>query len=201
MFLIVLCLQLCVILECAILRGYLYVVKLKWYYKLYYFTAKSVKKCHFGDTECIKNSANELIRHYPKGIPAIGLKPLDVVPVKDVVLVNDSQVGVAWYYFQLIDQINYGFENTTITEINGFDEDPTSTKIVVKGVIPRIIYKGNYNAKGRMLWMVDINSSGESESEFLNFFFEFTLKVLTEYRNNKRYLKIYQLVPNIGVDR
>ncbi|KAM8706102.1 hypothetical protein ACLKA7_010396 [Drosophila subpalustris] len=181
-FIILLCLQFCVILECAIFP-------------------KGVKKCHFGDTECIKNSANELIRNYPQGIPAIGLKPLDVVPVKDVVLVNDSQVGVTWYFFQLVDQINYGFENTTITEINGFDKDPTSTQIVVKGVIPRVIYKGNYNAKGRMLWMVDINSTGKSESEFLNFFFEITLKVLTEYRNNKRYLKIYQLVPNIGLDR
>lgn len=151
--------------------------------------------------KCIKNSANELIRHFPKGIPAVGLKPLDAVHVKDTELVNDLQVGAAWYYFQLINQINYGFENTTITEINGFDEDPASSKIEVKGQIPRLIYKGNYNAKGRMLWMVDINASGESESEFLNFSFDFTLKVQTEYRNNKRYLKIYQLVPNVRVDR
>ncbi|KAH8310720.1 hypothetical protein KR044_002751, partial [Drosophila immigrans] len=160
-----------------------------------------VKKCHFGDTKCIKESANNLIRRFPKGIPSVGLKPLDVVHVKDTVLVNDPQVGNAWYYFELVNQINYGFENATITEVSGFDEDPTSSKIEIKGIIPRLVYKGNYVAKGRMLWMVDINATGDSESEFMNFFFEFSLKVQTEYRNNKRYLKIYQLVPNVGLDR
>ncbi|XP_034114477.1 uncharacterized protein LOC117574680 [Drosophila albomicans] len=176
-------LQLCVGLECVI------------------ELPNAVKKCHFGDTKCIKETANNLIRRYPKGISSIGLKPLDVVHVKDTVLVNDPPVGNAWYHFELVNQINYGFENVTITEVHGFDEDPTSSKIEIKGIIPRLVYKGNYIAKGRMLWMVNINSTGDSESEFFNFFFEFSLKVQTEYRNNKRYLKIYQLVPNVGLDR
>lgn len=126
---------------------------------------------------------------------------MDVVHVKDTVLINDQQQGVLWYFFELFNQINYGFENTTITDIKGFDEDPTSSKIIVKGQIPRLIYKGFYNAMGRLLWMVQINTTGESESEFLNFRFDFTLKVQTEYRSGKRYLKIYQLVPNVYVDR
>ncbi|XP_030562283.1 uncharacterized protein LOC115763728 [Drosophila novamexicana] len=162
---------------------------------------KNIKKCHFGDTTCIRDTANALIRSFPKGIPSVGFKPIDVVDVKDTVLINDRQVGVTWYFFELLNQINYGFENTTITEIRGFDEDPSLTKIEVKGHLPRLIYRGTYNARGRLLWLININSSGVSESEFLNFHFDFTLKVQTEYRNNKRYLKIYQLVPNISVDR
>ncbi|XP_017874151.1 PREDICTED: circadian clock-controlled protein-like [Drosophila arizonae] len=160
-----------------------------------------IKKCRFGNTTCIRDTANALIRNFPKGIPSVGLKPLDVVHVKDTVLINDRQEGVLWYFFQLLNQINYGFENTTIIDIKGFDEDPTSSKIIIKGQIPRLIYKGIYKAMGRLLWMVQINSTGESESEFLNFRFDFTLKVQTEYRNGKRYLKIYQLVPNVYVDR
>ncbi|XP_034662604.1 protein takeout-like isoform X2 [Drosophila subobscura] len=141
-----------------------------------------VQKCHYGDGKCLAESANALIRNYPKGIPEINLKPFDVVNVKDWVLVNDSQ-------------------NTTITEIKGFDRDPTKSKIEIHGKIPRLVYKGKYQAKGRMLWMVDINSQGDSNSDFLNFRFDLTLKVRTEYRNNKRYMKIYELVPNIRLDR
>ncbi|BFF90327.1 protein takeout-like [Drosophila madeirensis] len=161
----------------------------------------TVQKCHYGDGKCLAESANALIRNYPKGIPEINLKPFDVVTVKDWLLVNDSQVGGAWYYFLLYNQINLGFENTTITEIKGFDRDPTKSKIEIHGKIPRLVYKGKYQAKGRMLWFVDINSQGDSNSDFLNFRFDLTLKVRTEYRNNKRYMKIYELVPNIRLDR
>ncbi|EDW84803.1 uncharacterized protein Dwil_GK14312 [Drosophila willistoni] len=162
---------------------------------------KGVSKCHYGDGQCLKDTANALIQNYRKGIPEIYLKTFDVVNVRDWVLVNDSQVGVAWYYFELFNQTNYGFENTTITEIKGFDKDPTLSKIEISGTIPKLIYKGQYNAKGRMLWMVNIESSGNSVSDFLNFQFHLTLKVRTEYRNNKRYMKIYELVPSITLDR
>ncbi|KAH8265364.1 hypothetical protein KR038_005256 [Drosophila bunnanda] len=160
-----------------------------------------LKKCKYGDGKCLTASANDLLRKYPKGIPELNIKPFDVLPVRDWLLVNDSQVGGAWYFFHLINQVNYGFENTTITEIRGFDRDPTSTKIEIHGKIPRLVYKGEYLAKGRMLWFVDINSQGASDSDFLNFRFDITLKVRIEYRNNKRYLKIYELVPNIRLDR
>ncbi|KAH8384160.1 hypothetical protein KR009_012324 [Drosophila setifemur] len=160
-----------------------------------------VKKCHYGDGKCLVESANALLKNFPKGIPEINLRPIDVVPVKDWLLVNDSRVGGAWYNFELLNQLNYGFENTTITEIRGFDRDPTSSKIEIHGTIPRLVYKGDYQAKGRMLWFVEINSHGTSNSDFLNFKFDITLKVRTEYRNNKRYIKIYELVPNIRLDR
>ncbi|EDW96211.1 protein takeout [Drosophila yakuba] len=160
-----------------------------------------VRKCHFGDGKCLVESANALLRDFPKGIPEVNLNPFNVLPVRNWLLVNDTQVGGAWYYFNLINQINYGFENTTITEIRGFDKDPTATKIEIHGKIPRLVYKGDYVAKGRMLWFVDIHSQGTSESDFLNFRFVLSLKVRVEYRNNKRYLKIYELVPNIRLDR
>ncbi|XP_017102887.2 protein takeout-like [Drosophila bipectinata] len=161
----------------------------------------NIKKCHYGDGKCLMESANALLKNYPKGIPELNLKPFDVLPVKDWLLVNDSQVGGAWYSFELLNQINLGFENTTITQIRGFDRDPTSTKIEIHGKIPRLTYKGDYKAKGRMLWFVEINSTGTSSSDFLNFEFDLTLKVRTEYRNNKRYIRIYELVPNIRLER
>ncbi|XP_030374786.1 circadian clock-controlled protein-like [Scaptodrosophila lebanonensis] len=161
----------------------------------------SIKKCRFGDTICIADTMNYVIRNFPKGIPEIGLKPLDAVSVKDVLLVDDAQVGVAWFQFKLIDQINYGFENTTITQIKGFDQDPTSSSMEIYGTIPSLTYKGQYIARGRMLWLVDVNATGESESDFQNFRFSLKLKVIPEYRYNKTYIKIYELVPDINIDR
>ncbi|XP_039150964.1 uncharacterized protein LOC6727250 isoform X3 [Drosophila simulans] len=77
---------------------------------------KEIKKCHFGDSKCIVNSMNAIIKKYPKGIPAIGLKPIDVVDIKDSKFWNDAMVGAFWLNFDLFNQVNYGFENTTITK-------------------------------------------------------------------------------------
>ncbi|XP_043654197.1 uncharacterized protein LOC122620675 isoform X1 [Drosophila teissieri] len=161
---------------------------------------KEIKRCHFGDSKCIVNSMNAVIKYFPKGIPAIGLKPIDVVDIRNSKFWNDEMVGAFWLRFDLFNQVNYGFENTTITKVSGFDENPTSSLIEIHGRIPSLIHKGDYFSTGRV-WLVQMNSTGESLSDFQNFRFVLKLKVIMEYRNNKRYLKIYDLTPFVTMDR
>ncbi|XP_052834999.1 circadian clock-controlled protein daywake-like isoform X1 [Drosophila gunungcola] len=161
---------------------------------------KEIKKCRFGESQCIVDSMNVLIKKFPRGIPALGLKPIDVVDIRNSKFWNDEKVGAFWLQFDLFDQVNYGFENTTITKVNGFDENPTSSLIEIHGRIPSLIHKGNYLSQGRV-WIVELNSTGESFSDFQNFRFVLKLKVIMEYRNNKRYLKIYKLTPFVNMDR
>ncbi|KAH8384158.1 hypothetical protein KR009_012326, partial [Drosophila setifemur] len=163
-------------------------------------SAKEIPKCHFGDSECIVKSMNALIKKYPRGIPELGLKPIDVVDIRDSKFWNDERVGAFWLIFDLFNQVNYGFENTTITKVSGFDENPTSSLIEIHGRIPSLIHKGSYVSQGR-LWIVELNSTGESFSDFQNFRFVLKLKVFMEYRNNKRYLKIYDLNPFVNMKR
>ncbi|XP_068158042.1 uncharacterized protein [Drosophila tropicalis] len=100
----------------------------------------------------------------------------------------------------MYDQVNYGFENTTITKLIGFGKDPTTEYMEIHGNIPSLIHKGKYLANGQIL-LVHLNATGESTSDFQNFHFILKLKVRMEYRNNKRYLKIYELVPRVSLDR
>ncbi|TDG46956.1 hypothetical protein AWZ03_006660 [Drosophila navojoa] len=160
----------------------------------------NIKKCRFGDSKCIVGSMNAVIRQYSRGLSAIGMRPIDVVGIEDSNVWNNAQIGGAWFQFKLFNQANYGFENTTVKRIRGFGKDPTATIMEIHGQIPSLIHKGNYVAKGRV-WMVALNATGSSTSDFQNLRFILKLKVIPEYRNNKRYLKIYELVPVVNISR
>lgn len=143
---------------------------------------------------------NAVIRRYSRGLSAIGMNPIDVVNIKDSNVWNNAQIGGVWFQFKLSNQVNYGFENTTVKRIKGFGKDPTASTMEIHGQIPSLIHKGNYVANGRV-WMIALNATGESTSDFQNLRFILKLKVIPEYRNNKRYLKIYELVPIVNISR
>uniref|UniRef100_A0A6P4F905 Protein takeout-like n=1 Tax=Drosophila rhopaloa TaxID=1041015 RepID=A0A6P4F905_DRORH len=162
--------------------------------------SKLIKRCHYGDSKCIIQSMNQVIKSFPKGIPVLGTKPIDIVDKADFKIWNNVDIGPVWLKFRMFDQLNYGFENTTITEVKGFDRDPTSTSLEIHGKIPSLVHKGKYVVNGKLLLM-EANSKGESVSDLQNFKFFLKLKVTIEYRNNKRYLKVYELVPRLKLDR
>ncbi|XP_022209950.1 circadian clock-controlled protein daywake-like [Drosophila obscura] len=169
-------------------------------YRCQALNISDIQRCRFGDSDCIIASMNSIIRRYPKGIPALGLKPIDVVDILDSQIWNNDQRGAVWFNFKMFDQVNYGFENTTITKVGGFDKNPTTSHIEIFGEIPSLIHKGRYTAAGKLL-LIKINTTGEFISDFQNFKFSLKLKVLLEYRNNKRYLKMYELAPRVSLDR
>lgn len=143
---------------------------------------------------------NAVIRQYSHGLSAIGMKPINVVNIEDSNVWNNAQIGSVWLQFKQLNQTIYGFENTTVKRIKGFGKDPTATIMEIHGQIPSLIHKGNYVANGRV-WMVALNATGSSTSDFQNLRFILKLKVIPEYRNNKRYLKIYELVPVVNISR
>ncbi|XP_034105945.1 circadian clock-controlled protein daywake-like [Drosophila albomicans] len=160
---------------------------------------EEVQKCHFGDEKCLVDSMNYVIKHYRKGIPEIGVKPIDVVDIADLNLVGHA-ITSTWININLTNQINYGFENTTITSVQGFNKDPTATHLNISGHIPVLIHKGFFKAVGQ-IYLVKANLSGISLSEFQNLKFTLKLKSIIEFRNNKRYLKIYELTPIVKISR
>ncbi|KAH8307121.1 hypothetical protein KR044_005169, partial [Drosophila immigrans] len=164
------------------------------------FAAEDIKKCHFGAQKCIIESMNYAIKHYSKGIPQIGLKPIDVVDIGDLNLVKANEAGGLWLVVNLTNQINHGFENTTITRVEGFDKDPTKKYLSISGQIPRLVHKGRFTTRGHIS-VIPVNLSGESNSEFQNLRFQIKLKGIIEFRNNKRYLKLYKVLPIVKIDR
>ncbi|KAH8307120.1 hypothetical protein KR044_005168, partial [Drosophila immigrans] len=158
-----------------------------------------IQKCHYGDEKCLIDSMNYVIKNYRKGIPKIGVKPIDVVDIADLNLVTPTNTPI-WININLTNQINYGFENTTITKVQGFNKDPTAKHLTISGRIPVLIHKGFFKAKGN-LYLLKVNLSGVSTSEFQNLRFTLKLKGIIEFRNNKRFLKMYELTPVVKIDR
>ncbi|KAH8359463.1 hypothetical protein KR093_006951, partial [Drosophila rubida] len=162
--------------------------------------ASDITKCHFGDSPCIIDSINDVIRRYPKGIPEIGLPPLDETALQDVSILDSPQRGPVWLTFHMRDNVNKGFNNATITHVEGFNRDPTKQRIVIKARIPRLVHEATYNMQGQWL-LLKANTTGKLQSDFQNIHFTLIIKIIMEYRNNKRYLKIYELVPLVTLDR
>ncbi|KAM8713718.1 hypothetical protein ACLKA7_013959 [Drosophila subpalustris] len=159
---------------------------------------KDIKKCRFGNHPCIINSTNELIRRYSKGIAEVGLEPFDNIKIEDITLINSP--GPIYIYYKLIDQFLKGFENATVTNITGFEQNPELSHMEINLKIPRLVLQGSYELQGRGL-IVYTNASGLTHSDLQNVRVSCSIKGFIEYRNNKRYLKIYDLVPHIEMDR
>ncbi|XP_034114990.2 uncharacterized protein LOC132786789 [Drosophila nasuta] len=159
-----------------------------------------IVKCHFGDSPCIIKSINDVIRKYPKGIPEIGLPPLDATELEDVSVLDSPYRGPIWLTFHMRDNVNKGFNNATVTHIEGFNRDPTIEPIVIKARIPRLVHEATYDMQGQWL-ILKANTTGKLQSDFQNIHFTLKIKIILEYRNNKRYLKVYELVPVVTLDR
>lgn len=164
------------------------------------FSAEDIQKCHFGDSQCLVDSMNDIIRRYPKGIPEIGLPPLDETEVFNFTILDAPKRSPIWFRFQMRDNVNRGFNNATITHVEGFDRNPNKKKISVHARVPRITHDASYDMEGRFL-LFNANTTGTLNSDFQNFSLTLTFKVIVEYRHNKRYLRIYDLVPLINIDR
>ncbi|XP_030562353.1 protein takeout [Drosophila novamexicana] len=161
---------------------------------------EDIKKCHFGDSKCLIGSINDLIKRYPKGIPEIGLPPLDFTRLEDVAILDKPTVGAVWLTFYTRDNVNRGFNNATITHVDGFSRDPTKNIMIIEAHIPSVIHEATYDMLGRYLLFV-ANTTGKLKSDFQNVHLKLTIKGVLEYRNNKRYLKIYELKPKVELDR
>ncbi|XP_041450890.1 uncharacterized protein LOC111065830 [Drosophila obscura] len=164
------------------------------------FPAADIEKCRFGDSPCLVRTINDLIKRHPKGIPEIGLPPLDEYNFPDSTVLDAPQRGPIWMTFHMRHNVHRGFNNATVSHVEGFQRDPTKKQIILKARLPRLVHDATYDMQGRILLFV-ANTTGKLQSDFQNFRLTLTIKVILEYRNNKRYLKIYDMVPIIDIDR
>ncbi|XP_034662601.1 protein takeout [Drosophila subobscura] len=161
---------------------------------------EDIEKCRFGDSPCLVRTLNDLIKRYPKGIPEIGLPPLDKYSFPDTSVLDSPHRGPIWMTFHMRDNVHKGFNNATVTHVEGFLQDPTKQQIILKARLPRLVHDATYDMQGRFMLFV-MNATGKLQSDFQNFRVTLTIKVILEYRNNKRYLNIYDMVPVIDLDR
>lgn len=142
-----------------------------------------------------------MLKSYPKGIPSLNIEPFDDFRPNDLQLWDTPRVGGNWITFRLRDQLISGCENATVIRVSGFEKDPTKTKNEIELRIPRIVHRSTYDMEMRWLSMVHANSSGPCYAEFQNVTLTLNLKVIVKFQKEKRYLKIYELVPEVQLGR
>ncbi|XP_017056889.1 circadian clock-controlled protein daywake isoform X2 [Drosophila ficusphila] len=102
--------------------------------------------------------------------------------------------------FRMWDNVNKGLNNATITHVEGFLNEPNQKQIVLTAQLPRLLHEASYHMEGKFM-LFQYNTTGRLQSDFQNFRITLTIKTLVEYKNDKRYLKIYSLVPKVDLDR
>ncbi|KAL7738473.1 hypothetical protein ACLKA6_006781 [Drosophila palustris] len=162
---------------------------------------KDIKKCKFGNDACIKGSINQLIKNYPKGIPSLNIQPFDEFRPSDMQLWDSPRVGGSFLKFRLVNQAVSGCQNATVTGVSGFEQDPTKSRIEIELRIPRVTHRSTYEMQLRWLSMVQSNTSGACYAEFQNVTLILNLKVIVKFQKEKRYLKIYELTPQLELGR
>lgn len=125
---------------------------------------------------------------------------MDETEIYNFTILDSPKRGPIWFHFQMRDNVSRGFNNATITHVEGFDRNPNKKKIIVQARVPRITHDAKYDMEGKFL-LFKANTTGTVQSDFQNFSLTLTFKVIVEYHHNKRYLKIYNLVPLITIDR
>ncbi|XP_017118625.1 protein takeout [Drosophila elegans] len=164
------------------------------------YLPEDVEQCHYGDSTCMIRSINALIKRYPKGIPDIGLPPLDTYYFPNSSILESPHRGPIWMDIRVRDNMFKGFNNATIIQVEGFLREPNQKQIVLSARLPRILQDATYDMEGRFL-LFAFNTTGRLSSDFQNIRISLTIKTLVEYRNGKRYLKIYSLKPTLDLDR
>ncbi|XP_017958927.1 circadian clock-controlled protein-like [Drosophila navojoa] len=157
-----------------------------------------IKKCYFGDDKCIVASTNQYLRRYGKGNANLGLPPLDDFQVDDITLINSP--GPLWISYKLKNMRLKGLENATIISISGFDRQPEMNKMIIELRTPSLVSQGTYELRGRGV-ILYTNSSGSTHSDLQNVHLTLNVKSFIEYRQNRRYLKIYGVTTKIDLDR
>jgi len=139
-----------------------------------------------------------LIRRYGKtGLPEINLEPQDAIKVPPYTLQRGNRDLHFWHDWNVSDQWVYGFENTTLTKIQGFDRDPRRSQVEIHGRVPSVSSTLRFQFLSQFLTL-KVNTTGRAKSDFQNFRFILKFSLTAD---DKGYAKIYKLTLNLDLDR
>lgn len=114
------------------------------------YLANDLKRCHYGDVECIRDTINLYARTLQKGRRDLGLIPFDPLYVDEVVIEqgNKSPVNVNLKFRNLK---GYGIGTANVKSVIGFERDPLKSKFEFNAHIDHISLVGQYKVRGNIL--------------------------------------------------
>lgn len=125
------------------------------------FTASSLPQCIHGDNICLKNAINDIVSQGKNGLKELNLIQLDPLHVDFInIIQGENENSPVNLVLKLLDIDIYGLDKIHATKVEGFEEDPSKSKIEFHGTIPILTISGNYKMKGQIL-VLPIQGNGK----------------------------------------
>uniref|UniRef100_A0A1L8DPW8 Putative hemolymph juvenile hormone binding protein n=1 Tax=Nyssomyia neivai TaxID=330878 RepID=A0A1L8DPW8_9DIPT len=146
----------------------------------------NVKKCSYGDSQCLIESSQEVLRAAGNGFPGLNLIPLDPLHVDkvDIRQNTDSPVNINLFFRDIILK---GLSQLKVYKMQGFEQNPR--KIEMRAKLDKLVLNANYKAKGRIL-LLPINGEGKCNLTFDNWDAGWRFTVNKVQKNGKEYVKV-----------
>uniref|UniRef100_A0A182TNZ6 Uncharacterized protein n=1 Tax=Anopheles melas TaxID=34690 RepID=A0A182TNZ6_9DIPT len=120
-------------------------------------------RCKQEDGNCLLEAVTATFRNFHKGVPEIGLVPLDPLRIDKMDIVQgDGPINIV-LNFKKVDLS--GFREAQIKKINGFTSNPT--KMEMNLLVPVASLVGGYRINGKVL-ILPIQGEGNSNMTMVN---------------------------------
>ncbi|EAA03123.3 AGAP012703-PA [Anopheles gambiae str. PEST] len=120
-------------------------------------------RCKQEDGNCLLEAVTATFRNFHKGVPEIGLVPLDPLRIDKMDIVQgDGPINIV-LNFKKVDL--GGFREAQIKKINGFTSNPT--KMEMNLLVPVASLVGGYRINGKVL-ILPIQGEGNSNMTMVN---------------------------------
>ncbi|KAH8316634.1 hypothetical protein KR067_012282, partial [Drosophila pandora] len=159
-----------------------------------------IHRCRFGNESCLVESLNGYIKTFAKGIPEKCFRPFNRLSGPNFPLFNDSTDLPIGLRLNLKNLTLNGLENSTVLSVKGFEQDPTQKKILIEIRIPRLECVAKFDFDTKLL-LFRASGNGSFNVDAQNFHLNISFKVFVEFRQGKRYLRVYDMDFNVDLDR
>uniref|UniRef100_A0A1L8DQ07 Putative hemolymph juvenile hormone binding protein n=1 Tax=Nyssomyia neivai TaxID=330878 RepID=A0A1L8DQ07_9DIPT len=144
-----------------------------------------IQKCHYGDSQCIKETTMKIINNFPGGIKDVNIPSIDPQFYDKIELKRN--LGAVNLQLVLSNVNLYGFSKADILQMDGFTEDPKKLQVHFK--VKKIEIIGDYKLRGEFL-LFPMTGDGKSNNTLLDFDFFWNGTVKLIEKNNQKYLKL-----------
>ncbi|XP_055679564.1 protein takeout-like [Lutzomyia longipalpis] len=127
---------------------------------------ENLEKCRYGDSNCLTQVTQSIIKDHYNGLPELNLVQLDPVTIKTIAIENSGNraVNIRLVFHNVT---LHGLKDITITRITGFPEDFDGAKNEIEFSAPVFQLIGQYRINGRVL-ILPIQGNGQSNSTLEN---------------------------------
>ncbi|KAL5284337.1 to.2 family protein [Megaselia abdita] len=159
---------------------------------------QGMERCHMGDTSCIKDAANLILRERSHGVEELNLVDLNPLSTGEIVI-RGSKGGMVDVDVRFSKSFITGLQNVYVESISGFGEDMVGPH-VVKLQSDSNSLVGDYVISGSVLY-VPIWGSGKSNMTFYNPRYTLTFHGEPKERDGKAYMSFHDFKVDFSLSR